>query len=154
MRFNRDVLNEASARLEWTCTWNFGDSSPREAGWEVFHNYEEPGNARSRSPSLTSMQTSWLRRRYLRTTSPCRLPKALRLGARGGLWRFTQPAPETWLELGHTAIELALPMLSLMVTARQQVEILSFLGAVGAIVALAFRVDTARNLALQHLSGS
>ncbi len=81
-------------------------------------------------------------------------PQGTPAGRSRRLWRFTQPAPETWLELGRTAIVLALPMLGLMVTARQQVESLSFLGAVGAIVALAFRVDTARNLALQHLSGS
>jgi hypothetical protein len=43
VRFQRQILNEAMARQAWTCTWDFGDDTPPEDGWEVFHSYEAPG---------------------------------------------------------------------------------------------------------------
>ena len=43
LRFNRRILNEAVARQAWTCSWDFGDDTPPEEGWEVFHSYEDPG---------------------------------------------------------------------------------------------------------------
>jgi hypothetical protein len=43
LRFNRQILNEAAARQAWTCSWDFGDDTPPEEGWEVFHSFEAPG---------------------------------------------------------------------------------------------------------------
>jgi hypothetical protein len=78
-------------------------------------------------------------------------------GVPAGRWwalrRFLRPSPETRLELARTAIVLALAMIGLMATARQQVESLSFLGAVSAMIALGFGVDVIKNLALPRPSG-
>ena len=41
--FSREVLNDAVARQEWTCVWDFGDSSQPRTGWAVFHTFPEHG---------------------------------------------------------------------------------------------------------------
>ena len=84
-------------------------------------------------------------------------PKTVRWNLRRGLarlWRFLKPEPETRLEFIRLAIVLALALLALMTTARQQVLHLSFLEAVGAVVALGFGADTIKNLIVNGSSSN
>jgi hypothetical protein len=70
------------------------------------------------------------------------------------VWRFVKLEPETRLELVRLMIVLALALLGLMTTARQQVQNLSFLEAVGVVIALGFGADTIKNLIVQRSSSS
>jgi hypothetical protein len=140
LRFNRDLLNEASARLEWKCLWNFGDGSPPETGWEVFHSYEMSGTPK--------VQVTIVDLEALPVAPAVQLENKLTVRAP----RRFRPSPETRLELARTGIVLAVALIGLMATAWQQVESLSFLGAVGAMIALGFGVDVLKNLALPRPS--
>jgi hypothetical protein len=151
LRFNRGILNEAVARHEWTCTWDFGDQTSNESGWEVFHSYESGGirqveiticdlNANPVIPkSITGNVTVRDDRERSRT---------------GRVWRFLRPEPETRLELARLTIMLALALLGLVAMGRQQAQNLSFLGAVGALIALGFGADTIKNLISQRSSNA
>ncbi|MBY0375138.1 MAG: hypothetical protein K2Q23_14165, partial [Bryobacteraceae bacterium] len=46
LRFDRHALNEIAALREWTCCWDFGDSTAVESGWEVFHLFSNPGETK------------------------------------------------------------------------------------------------------------
>jgi len=150
--FNRQLLNEAAARQEWTCTWDFGDNTTPEDGWEVFHSYELPDTRQVQvtirdldaNPVVTSAPIT---RHVIVRAGPEQ--SALRRG-----WYFMSPEPETRLELVRLAIVLALALFGLMTTAQQQAQNLSFLEAVGAVVALGFGADTIKNLIVQRSSSS
>ena len=164
LRFNRDVLNEASARHEWKCTWNFGPDANEETGWEVFHIFEQAGNCK------VIVTITDLTARPVTTSQP--LTTTINVHSRGSSRLIGQPpvnpvanwlhsqrrrygvwSTETWLELTRTGIVLALAMFGLMATARQQVESLTFLSAAVAIIALCFGVDTAKNLVAPPSNG-
>ena len=187
LRFNRRILNEAAARQAWTCSWDFGDDTPPEEGWEVFHSYEDPGRPVVQisirdldGKPVISEQGEVIVRHFdgrpviskpvhNKTTvgetpegsappdAEQPKPKTARWSLRRGLarlWRFLKPEPETRLEFIRLAIVLALALLALMTTARQQVLNLSFLEAVGAVVALGFGADTIKNLIVNGSSSN
>jgi len=152
LRFNRSLLNEASAREEWKCTWGMGDGTGSEAGWEVFHCYTAPGQKQVQitladlddNPVPTGAPIS-----DTVTVNDPDVPTGT-----GRFWKFVRPSPEALLELARTTIFLAIAMIALMATAQQKIANLSFLGAVGAIIALGFGVDLVKNLALKNTSGN
>jgi hypothetical protein len=187
LRFNRQILNEAAARQAWTCSWDFGDDTPHEEGWEVFHSYEDPGRPVVKisirdldgKPVISEQGEVIVRHfdgkpviskpvqnkatigetseRSASTYAEQPKPKAARWSLRRGLarlWRFLKPEPETRLEFIRLAIVLTLALLALMTTARQQVLNLSFLEAVGAVVALGFGADTIKNLIVNGSSSN
>jgi hypothetical protein len=149
LRFKRQLLNEAVARQAWTCTWDFGDGTPHEDGWEVFHRYDLPGTQQVQI-TIRDLDGNPVIAAPVREHVPVgNGPGQSRL--RRGL-RFVSPEPETRLELVQLALVLALALLGLMTTARQQAQNLSFLEAVGAVVALGFGADTIKNLIVQRSS--
>ena len=176
LRFKRQLLNEAVARQSWTCTWDFGDHTPLEDGWVVFHSYELPGTQQvqitvrdhdgkpvspepiqgnvtvsdgsERLVSTRSVQAGSETRPYVRRVLTLVLAVSRRI------LRGMQLAPETRLEIVRLVIVLTLALIGLMTTARQQAQNLSFLEAVGAVVALGFGVDTIKNLITQGSSSS
>lgn len=151
LRFNRQILNEAVARQEWTCTWDFGDNTPNERGWEVFHSYESPG--------IRQVQVT-IRDLDANPVIPTPITGAITVGVgqdqawTGRAWSFVRPEPETRLELVRLIIVLVLAVLGLMTTARQQAQNLSFLEAVGTVIVLGFATDTLKNLILQRSAGN
>jgi hypothetical protein len=151
LSFNRDILNEAVARHEWTCTWDFGDQTPLESGWEVFHSYES-GGIRQVQITIRDLNAN------LVIPAPITGSVTVRTGRErsrtGRVWRFLRPEPETRLELVRLTIMLALALLGLVATGRQQAQNLSFLGAVGALIALGFGADTIKNLISQRSSNA
>jgi hypothetical protein len=186
--FKRQLLNEAVARQEWTCTWDFGDQTPCEEGWEVCHSYESPGKLevqitiRDLDGKLVDIcdrdgKPVDIRNRDGKPVGPGRLVYTIDVHAspersapspglqskpetwpeygrrvRARVWRCLKLEPETRLELIRLTIVLALALLGLMTTARQQVQSLSFLEAVGVVVALGFGADTIKNLIVQRSS--
>jgi hypothetical protein len=42
VRFDSDELNEAAARDELRCEWDFGHNNLKETGWEAFHYFPPP----------------------------------------------------------------------------------------------------------------
>ena len=149
LRFNRDILNEAVARQEWKCTWDFSDGPATEAGWEVHHGFSKAGDFPLKV-SITGVDGTPL------TSTP--LTRGLSVIAEAGAQKKgvarAWMEPETKLEASRLALVLALAVVGLMATARQQAQSLSFLEAVGAVIALGFAADTLKNLVTQRPSGS
>jgi hypothetical protein len=169
LRFKRKILNEAVARQALTCTWDFGDCTPPEDGWEVFHSYELPGKRHvqvtiydldgkpiSDKAVDLDLTVGDDRQRSVSTGSGQDKPPPKWLEYFQHLlvrfWRWVKLAPETRLELIRLVIVLTLALLGLMASARQQAQNLSFLEAVGAVVAIGFGVDTIKNLVVQGSS--
>jgi hypothetical protein len=149
LRFNRDILNESVARQEWKCTWDFSDGPATEAGWEVHHGFSKAGDFPLKV-SITGVDGTPL------TSTP--LTRGLSVIAEAGAQKKgvarAWMEPETKLEASRLALVLALAVVGLMATARQQAQSLSFLEAVGAVIALGFAADTLKNLVTQRPSGS
>jgi hypothetical protein len=147
--FNRQVLNQAVARQEWIWSWNFGDKTQHENGWEVFHSYESPGK-QDVQVMISDLDGN------LVISEPIRGTVTVGTGqdstGTGHKSRFAnlKLEPETKLELVRLVIVLGLALVTLMTTARQQAQSLTFLEAVGAVVALGFGADTIKNLILQR----
>jgi hypothetical protein len=200
--FKRQLLNEAVARQEWTCTWDFGDQTPCEEGWEVFHSYESPGKPQVQitirnldgelvvpGPPPSAIEVHYspersgpapgLQPEPEKPVAPVPPPGTIEVHdspersgptpglpskpetwpeyvrrVRASVWRFVKLEPETRLELVRLMIVLALALLGLMTTARQQVQNLTFLEAVGVVVTLGFGADTIKNLIVQRSSSS
>jgi hypothetical protein len=158
------------ARQAWTCSWDFGDNTPHEDGWEVFHSYELPGKWTVQiqihdldgkpviqepiqdDVTVVDDQKQSVSTRIGQPESET-WPEYLRR-APMRYWRRVKPDPETRMEFVRLAFVLALALLGLMTTARQQVQNLSFLEAVGTVVALGFGADTIKNLIVRGSSSS
>lgn len=149
LRFNRDILNEAVARQEWKCSWDFSDGPATEVGWEVYHSFSKAGVFPVKV-SIIGLDGVAL------TATP--LTRDLTVIAEAGTQKTRAArvwmAPETKLEASRLALVLTLAVVGLMATARQQAQSLSFLEAVGAVIALGFAADTLKNLVTQRPSGS
>ena len=171
LRFKRQLLNEAVARQAWTCTWDFGDYTPSEDGWEVFHSYESPRShhvqVRIYDLNGTLVSSELVARDITvgddlqRSVSTHAAQPESKTTWRDQVWlvlarflRFVKLAPETRLELIRLLIALTLTLLGLMASAQQQAQNLSFLEAVSAVVALGFGIDTLKNLIVQGASSS
>jgi hypothetical protein len=151
LRFNRQVLNQAVARQEWICSWNFGDRTQQENGWEVFHSYESTGK-QDVQVMISDLDGNLVISDSIKGTVTVGIGQDSKgTGHRSG---FAKPKlePETKLELGRLVIVLGLALVTLMATARQQAQSLTFLEAIGAVVALGFGADTIKNLILQRSS--
>lgn len=125
LRFNRQVLNQAVARQEWTCTWDFGDKTPYESGWEVFHSYESAGiqhvEVTIRADLIGEPVTSKPIPRDITVVSGQNQTRSRRART------FVKLEPETRLEVVRLVMVLGVALLGLMGTARQQMQNLGFL---------------------------
>lgn len=149
LRFNRDILNEAVARQEWKCSWDFGDGPATEVGWEVYHSFSEAG------PFQVKVSIIGLDGVALTATPLTRdLAVSPETGGQDTRAARVWMEPETKLEASRLALVLALAVVGLMATARQQAQSLTFLEAVGAVIALGFTADTLKNLVTQRPSGN
>jgi len=138
LRFDRQILNEAVARQEWRCAWDFGDGSPREFGWEVFHSFMRPGNVVIKVAIHDLMANPV-------TPSPTDQALTIHEADSSASWF----EPETKLEMVRLAIVLTLALFALLATAQQKVQTLGFFEAVCAVIALGFSADTVKNLVLK-----
>ena len=153
LRFNRELLNDAAACQEWACSWNFGDGSQHETGWEVYHSFSKEGlydvslevadldgQPVTQAPILQKTQVG-------RLVGP--IPTRERLLR---AWRWTKPHAETMLEASRLALVLAVAVFGLVTTARQQATTLTTLEAIGAVFALGFGADTLKTLITERRS--
>ena len=153
LRFSRDLLNDVAACQEWACTWNFGDGSQCEAGWEVYHSFSKAGlydvsvevadldgQPVTQAPILQKTQVG-------RLIGP--MPTAERIRR---AWRWSKPHAETMLEASRLALVLAVAVFGLVTTARQQATTLTTLEAIGAVFALGFGADTLKTLITERRS--
>jgi hypothetical protein len=137
LSFDRPILNEAVARQEWACAWDFGDESRPEVGWKVSHYFEKAGDYQVQV-KITDLPGSAVTNPPLhkKVTIDDPLPQTR-------LW-----GPENLLELGRLGVVLAIALIGLMATAQQQVRAMSFPEAAAAVVALGFGADTVKNIIL------
>jgi hypothetical protein len=141
LRFDRQLLNEAAARQEWTVHWNFGDGSGEETGWEVWHVFPTAGTMTVKV-AMVDLSGSVIQ--------PCPADKIINVQQPeppNKLW-----GPENALELGRMCVVLLIALLGLMTAAQQRVQSLTFFEAVGAVIALGFGADTIKNLVLKASS--
>jgi hypothetical protein len=147
VRFHRDLLNEAAACQEWRCTWDFGDNTPRENGWDAWHSFNRAGTPRV-SVSISALNGDAITANDL--TADLRVGGAGRersLTTRGlRLLRSMKPHASTTLEASRLALVLAIAVFGLVNTAQHQASKLTPLEAVGAVFALGFGADTLKNL--------
>lgn len=153
LRFSRDLLNDAAACQEWACTWDFGDGSQRETGWEVYHSFGKNGlyEVRVEIASLDG-----------RVVTQAPLQQNTQVGRQIGplpaservrrAWRWMRPHAETMLEASRLALVLAVAVFGLVTTARQQATTLTTLEALGAVFALGFGADTLKTLITERRS--
>jgi len=141
LRFDRQLLNEAAARQEWTVRWNFGDGSGEETGWEVWHVFPAAG---TKTATATIVD---LTGKAIQPAPPGKTINVQSAEPPNKLF-----GPENALELGRMCVVLLIALLGLMTAAQQKVQSLSFFEAVGAVIALGFGADTIKNLVLKASS--
>jgi hypothetical protein len=140
LKFQRDDLNICAARREWECTWDFGDDSPPECGWEVTHCYSKPAVY---DPKVTIIG--------LRGDAVTKTPISGKVRVAP---RFAeQSSAENVLEGARLGLILVVAVVGLMATARQQIQSLTFLQAVGLVFGLGFAADSLKNLITQKVAG-
>jgi hypothetical protein len=143
LRFDRQLLNEVAAPNEWTCEWEFGDGSKHEIGWEVYHAF--PGaqtftvTARLRDLSASPVPGGEVSRNIVVKPDETSTPQ------------ISAEAKNEGAKLGFV---LLIAVAGLIATAQQQVQGLTFLQAVGAVIALGFGADTLKNLITSKSAGS
>jgi hypothetical protein len=154
--FSRDILNEAVARQEWTCVWDFGDSSQPRTGWAVFHTFPEHGtftvqvklhglDSRSieHKPIGTTLRVDAVRDGTSSTAPTTIKQRVFRI------LRLPKPHAETLLEASRLALVLAAAVFGLIAAAQDKIQDLTFLEAAAAVFALGFGADTLKNLVLR-----
>jgi hypothetical protein len=141
LRFDRQLLNEAAARQEWTVRWNFGDGSKEETGWEVWHVFPTAGT-KTVSVTMVDLGGNAIQPAPPNETIDVRQPEPT-----NKLW-----GPENTLEMVRTGVVLLIALLGLMTAAQQKIQGLTFFEAVGAVIALGFGADTIKNLVLKASS--
>jgi hypothetical protein len=141
LRFDRQLLNDATARQEWTVRWNFGDGSGKETGWEVWHVFPTAG-AKTATVAMVDLSGSVIQPAPADKIIDVQQPEPP-----NKLW-----GPENALELGRMCVVLLIALLGLMTAAQQRVQSLTFFEAVGAVIALGFGADTIKNLVLKASS--
>ena len=147
VRFQRQLLNEAAASAEWSCTWDFGDCSMKETGWEVYHWFRKTG------PHKISVSISNLNGEQL-LIQPHTIDADVGVKSRSLPWylrvlKIGKPHAETMLEAGRLAMVLTLAVFGLVGSAQHQAQSLTLLQAAGAAFALGFGADTLKNLITQ-----
>jgi hypothetical protein len=147
-QFHRPLLNDSAAVDEWTCSWDFGDRTIGETGWEVYHWF--------RNSTLHQISVS-----IVNLNGECVLGKPLTLDVDVGatsrplpwyrrLLKVGKPHAETMLEASRLAMVLTLAVFGLVGSAQHQAESLSLLQAAGAVFTLGFGADTLKNLITQR----
>ena len=133
LHFDDPILNEASARREWTCTWTFGADPETETGWVVSHVFDQPGtvNVTVDVKDLDGNPLAALTR-----------PVLIAAVASG---RFSL-SKETHLEGARLGIVLCLALFGLMATAQQKAQGLSFWEAIAAVVAIGFGAGVVKDI--------
>ncbi len=129
--FNREILNIAVARQEWTCTWNFDDGTAPRAGWSVFHTFPKHGSFN------ISVQLSGSDGREIRHDA---------ITARLKVDPLPTKHAETILEASRLGLVLAATVFGLLTTAQDKIQDLTFLEAAAAVMVLGFSADTLKNL--------
>jgi hypothetical protein len=139
LRFDRQLLNEAAARQEWTVRWNFDDGSKEETGWEVWHVFPTAGK-KTATVTMVDLKGNAIQPAPPNKIIDVQQPERPNWG------------PENTLEVVRTGVVLLIALLGLMTAAQQKVEDLTFFEAVGAVIALGFGADTIKNLVLKASS--
>lgn len=153
LRFNRDLLNDATACQEWACAWDFGDGSQRETGWEVYHSFGSNGlydvtvEIANLDGQVVTPAPIRQKAQVGRLAGP--IPAAERILR---AWRWMKPHAETMLEASRLALVLAVAVFGLVTTARQQATTLTTLEAIGTVFALGFGADTLKTLITERRS--
>lgn len=145
LRFLRADLNETAACEEWTCHWSFGDGSLAETGWDIYHQYLEPGKV---DVTVTLVD---LHGNRLQTAGP--ITREFTVddpnGDKPARWRKYRWTAEAKVEASQLAFVLAIALVGVFAAARGKVDTLTVPSAVAAIVALGFGADTLKNLITQ-----
>lgn len=141
LSFGQQLLNEAVARQEWRCAWDFGDGCPREYGWEVFHSFAAAGQPTIRV-TIHDLKAS--------PVKPDPPPAQVTVAPHDSSPYWFEP--ETKVEIARLGIVLALALFGLLATAQAKAETLTFLEAVSAVIALGFGAGTVKNLVLRASS--
>ena len=146
VQFHRPILNDSAAAGEWTCTWDFGDRTIRETGWDVYHWFRNTGPHQI-SVSITNLNGDSV------SGQPLTLDVGVRTRRVPWYRRFLKiglPHAETMLEASRLAMVLTLAVIGLVGSAQHQAQSLTLLQAAGAVFALGFGADTLKNLIIQR----
>jgi hypothetical protein len=145
LRFERAELNETAALREWTCSWDFGDNTDPEKGWDVYHCFLKKDNYVV-TASLMDLQGNPIvtGQPIKRTIEVVDSTPAKKRG-----FRIPTITPEAKVEAMQLAFVLAIALSGLYATARGKVETLDGPTAVLAVIAIGFGADTLKNLLTQ-----
>jgi hypothetical protein len=136
LQFDNPILNEASARREWTCLWSFAPDGETESGWVVSHVFEQPETV------TVQVEIKDLSGNPLATLSK-QVPIIDNRSSRFSL------SKETHLEGTRLAIVLFIALFGLMATAQQKAQGLSFWAAIAAVVAIGFGAGAIKDMIIR-----
>ena len=145
LRFLRQALNEVAAVREWTCQWDFGDGKAHEAGWDVYHAYETPGQY------PVTVTIVGLDGNTVTTAGP--IQREFTVAGSPPVQRHWRWTAETKIEAGRLGFVLAIALFGVFAAARGKVESLDVFGGAAALIALGFTADTLKNLMTQQSAG-
>jgi hypothetical protein len=148
VQFHRPLLNESAAVDEWTCSWDFGDRTIGETGWEVYHWFRNSGPHQI-SVSIVNLNGESVLGKPLTLDVDVGL-RSRRLPWYQRLLKAGRPHAETLLEASRLAMVLTLAVFGLVGSAQHQAQSLTLLQAAGAVFTLGFGADTLKNLITQR----
>jgi len=144
LRFIRQELNEQAAIREWTCSWDFGDGSKPEIGWDAYHLFQIAGKY-AVTVTLSDLRGNPVHK-------PGQITKEIEVGIDSEATKensYFRLTPEAKVEAMQLAFVLILALSGVWATARGKVEEMSGPGAALTLIGIGFGADTLKNLMTQ-----
>jgi hypothetical protein len=142
VEFYDQFLNDAAARQDWTCEWDFGDNL-KAKGWAVSHYFVLPKNSRDAVFEVRATVRDAEGKLVQVGDQPVTLKKSVKVLASHQGARFES---RVWAEAAKLAAALLIAIFGLVAGAQEQLLKLDVLPGLIAVFLLGFGADTIKNL--------